>query len=112
MDYDASGKLLLEHHGNGIGTQNRYHPTRGFLESSRTLRWTTNAHLQEYEMQLDDLGNVLWRREQRFEGTSPVTRTETFGYDAINRLTYSYERGQVIHIARFQFLDGFSHTLT
>jgi len=31
MDYDASGKLLLEHHGNGIGTQNRYHPTRGFL---------------------------------------------------------------------------------
>jgi len=29
MDYDASGKLLLEHHGNGIGTQNRYHPTRG-----------------------------------------------------------------------------------
>jgi len=52
----ASGKLLLEHHGNGIGTQNRYHPTRGFLESSRTLRWTTNAHLQEYEMQLDDLG--------------------------------------------------------
>jgi|GEM_PF-1565015 len=69
MYYDASGKLLLEHHGNGIGTQNRYHSTRGFLESSRKLRWTTNAHLQEYEMQLDDLGNVLWRREARFAGT-------------------------------------------
>ena len=97
MDYDASGKLLLEHHGNGIGTQNRYHPTRGFLESSRTLRWTTNAHLQEYEMQLDDLGNVLWRREQRYVGTpdgQPVTRTETFGYDRLNRLTYSAVTGQ------------------
>ncbi len=40
MSYDASGKMLLEHNGNGIGTQNRYHPTRGFLESSKTLRWT------------------------------------------------------------------------
>jgi len=72
MDYDASGKLLLEHHGNGIGTQNRYHPTRGFLESSRTLRWTTNAHLQEYEMQLDDLGNgaLPWAEEGCAVGTS------------------------------------------
>jgi len=101
MSYDASGKLLLEHHGNGIGTQNRYHPTRGFLESSRTLRWTTNAHLQEYEMQLDDLGNVLWRREQRFEGTSPVTRTETFGYDRLNRLSYSAVTGQALQSFTF-----------
>ncbi|MEQ1751505.1 MAG: hypothetical protein ABL974_18930, partial [Prosthecobacter sp.] len=94
MSYDASGKMLLEHNGNGIGTQNRYHPTRGFLESSRTLRWTTNATVQEYEMQLDDLGNVLWRREQRFEEASPITRTESFGYDKINRLTYSSVTGQ------------------
>jgi len=101
MSYDASGKLLLEHHGNGIGTQNRYHPTRGFLESSRTLRWTTNAAIQEYEMQLDDLGNVLWRREQRFEGTSPVTRTETFGYDRLNRLTYSAVTGQALQSFTF-----------
>lgn len=72
MSYDAQGKLLLEHHGNGIGTQNRYHPTRGFLESSRTLRWADNRHVQEYEMQLDELGNVLWRRESVFENTRNV----------------------------------------
>ena len=62
MSYDASGKLLLEWHGNGIGTANRYHPTRGFLESTRTMRYTTNAHIQETEMQLDDLGNEAGKR--------------------------------------------------
>jgi RHS repeat-associated protein len=103
-DYDAQGKLLLEYHGNGMGTQNRYHPTRGFLESSRTLRWTTGAHVQEYEMQMDDLGNVLWRREQRFEqivAGTPVVRTESFGYDRINRLTDSHATGQTTQSLTF-----------
>ncbi|MCX6855942.1 MAG: hypothetical protein NTV80_13665, partial [Verrucomicrobia bacterium] len=97
MSYDASGKMLEEWHGNGIKTVNRYHPTRGFLESTRTLRAITNAHIQESEMQLDDLGNVLWRREQRFESptaSTPPVRIETFGYDRLNRLKYSQVTGQ------------------
>jgi RHS repeat-associated protein len=112
MNYDASGKMLEEWHGNGIKTVNRYHPTRGFLESTRTQRAMTNAHIQETEMQLDDLGNVLWRREQRFEtefttpGTPPVAgplpvRIETFGYDRLNRLTYSQVTGQALQSFTF-----------
>ncbi len=100
MSYDAQGKLLREHHGNGIGTQNRYHPTRGFLESSRTLRWADNRHVQEYEMQLDELGNVLWRRESVFENTrnvpnwQPSVKLESFTYDELNRLRGSYVVGR------------------
>jgi RHS repeat-associated protein len=55
-------------------------------------------------MQLDDLGNVLWLREQRFESptaTTPPVRIETFGYDRLNRLTYSLVTGQPLQSFTF-----------
>lgn len=98
ISYGAQGKLLLERHGNGIGTQNRYHPTRGFVESSLTFRTANQQAVQNLELRVNDLGNVEWRRLTRHEAPSgaPVheVKTESFSFDSQNRLTSSYVIGQ------------------
>ena len=100
MDYDAEGKTLNEHHGNGLATVNRYHPTRGFVESSLTFRPSSGQQVQNLELLVNDLGNVEWRRLSRHEsaaGTAlatPEVRTETFSFDSQNRLTQSAVTGQ------------------
>lgn len=101
MAYDAQGKPLMEYHGNGIGTKNRYHPTRGFVESSQTYRWTNNKPIQDLDLHIDDLGNVKWRKLTRYESdtfnvqlSTPQIKTETFNFDSQNRLTSSAVVGQ------------------
>ncbi len=100
IEYDAEGKILMEYNGNGIGTKNRYHPTRGFIQSSQTYRGTPNAIIQDQEMHINALGNVEWRRLTRFEDavgvslSTPEVKTESFSFDTQNRLTSSYVPGQ------------------
>ena len=101
MDHDAEGKTLNEHHGNGLATVNRYHPTRGFVESSRTLRWTNNQAIQDLRLEVNELGNVKWRQLIRYQtaipgqaASAPEVRTETFSFDSQNRLTQSAVTGQ------------------
>ncbi|MBV6500137.1 MAG: hypothetical protein CJBNEKGG_02606 [Prosthecobacter sp.] len=105
--YDAEGRLLEEHHGNGVGTRNRYHPTRGFLESSQTFRVAGNTRIQDLDLSVNDLGNVEWRRLTRYESVTgarlgvPQSRTETFTFDSQNRLTSSYVVGQALQTFTF-----------
>jgi RHS repeat-associated protein len=108
--YDAEGRTLEEEHGNGLSTRNRYHPTRGFVESSRTFRTATQAQVQNLELRVNDIGNVEWRRLSRYEsagGTplnTPQVRTETFAFDSQNRLTSSYVVGQSVQ--SFSYSDN------
>lgn len=97
MAYDVQGKPLMEFDGNGIGTKNRYHPTRGFVESSQTYRWTNNQPIQDLDLNMDDLGNVSWRRLTAYVSdgstaplTEPEVKTEAFNFDNLNRLTQCY----------------------
>lgn len=93
--YDAQGKLLWEEHGNGLGTVNRYHPTRGFLESSLTWRASTQTPVQQMDMRVNDIGNVEWRRHIRYDApANQQVRSESFAFDDLNRLTASYVPGQ------------------
>ena len=101
MAYDAQGKPLMVFDGNGIGTKNRYHPTRGFVESSRTYRWTNNQPIQDLDLNMDDLGNVSWRRLTAYVSdgstaplTEPEVKTEAFNFDNLNRLTQCYVANQ------------------
>jgi RHS repeat-associated protein len=100
--YDAQGKLLLEEHGNGLGTVNTYHPTRGFIESSLTWRSSTQTPVQQMDMRVNDMGNVEWRRHIRYDAPpSQQMRSESFTFDTLNRLTGSYVPGQTQQIFTF-----------
>ena len=108
IGYDAEGRMLEERHGNGIGTRNRYHPTRGFVESSQTFRVAGNTRVQDLDLSVNDLGNVEWRRLTRYESTAglrlstPAVKTETFTFDSQNRLTSSYVVGQALQTFAFR----------
>lgn len=99
--YDAEGKLLQERHGNGVATDNVYHPTRGTLQASTSYRpgleGGADRQLQKLELDINNLGNVEWRKSTTYSpsGTASV-KTESFTFDALNRLKTSQVAGQAV----------------
>ncbi|MDX1252252.1 MAG: hypothetical protein IDH49_08420 [Gammaproteobacteria bacterium] len=73
---DAAGRLTAEILGNGLSTVRTWHPANGALQAINT-----GATVQSLGYTYDLLGN-LTRRADAINGV-----TETFTYDALNRLT-------------------------
>jgi RHS repeat-associated protein len=75
---DAEGHLLQETLGNGLVTTRSYNVASGALQ---TIRTGATNNVQNLNYAFDYLGN-LQSRNDAIQNT-----TETFGYDALNRLT-------------------------
>ena len=76
--YDEFGKSLSHSFGNGLTTELTYDPLTHAL---KTVRTGTGGAVQNLEYGFDALGNLISRLDN-IQGF-----TETFGYDALNRLT-------------------------
>lgn len=77
---DAEGHLLQQTYGNGLATTQTFDPTNGRVKA--ITAGAGNA-VQNASYQYDALGNVTNRNDQT------QSLLETFGYDALNRLTTS-----------------------
>ncbi|MBN2684046.1 MAG: VCBS repeat-containing protein [Pontiellaceae bacterium] len=89
-DFDAKGHLLEYTLGNDIITTQTFHSDSGRLNTISLSYMSNGQHA--YGVQFDRLGNLTQRSLTR---TFQTTRTESFTYDKINRLTSSSMGGTV-----------------
>ena len=75
---DATGRIINETYGNGLGSQRFYNFQTGNLEGIRTSGAT--GVVQDLVFTFDLVGNLTARTDQQ------AFLTETFGYDALNHL--------------------------
>jgi YD repeat-containing protein len=80
---DALGRPTDVDLGNGRSETWDFDKAAGYLENI-----TTDGSVQNLSMTYDEVGNVLTRAD------SLISKTETFGYDDVNRLTSSQVTGQ------------------
>jgi RHS repeat-associated protein len=78
--FDPSGKLIRQQFGNGVQTWNTYDRASGRALKLRAGANTTYA-VQEQEFVYDAVDNLMLRQDRR------AGLTESFAYDAIDRLT-------------------------
>ncbi|MBB5282929.1 RHS repeat-associated protein [Rhabdobacter roseus] len=82
---DARGNTTLQQFGNGVVTEKQYDPATRYL-TGITSRHNTTI-LQQFAYQYDELANLTERNNVK------RNKTETFTYDALNRLTSSQVTG-------------------
>jgi RHS repeat-associated protein len=93
-DYDADGHIIEEQYGNGVITDRVYIPENGLLKTVSAGVGGGHA-VQNLEYHFDILGNLMTRKDnnQTIGGT---TLTESFTYDALNRLRTAQATGQAV----------------
>jgi len=77
--YDAYDAPALFQKGEALWTERRFFPKTRLLQSIKTGLTVSSSSLQNHSYSWDDLGNL----KSRGNGS----RSETFGYDHLNRLT-------------------------
>jgi RHS repeat-associated protein len=100
VDRDAEGRVIRETLGNGLVTDLAYQPDTGYIETVQTgtLSGTAlTANVQNDAYSFNAIGS-LTSRSQYFGSFS---LTESFGYDALNRLTSATPLGGVQKTARY-----------
>ncbi len=80
-DYTARGSLTQFALGNGVVESNTYDPLTGRLSNREVLNTDLGIFGQNFGF--DRIGNL---RSRSLARTMQTTRSETFGYDAVNRL--------------------------
>lgn len=81
--YDSAGRVNGELYGNGLANDRFYSAATGRLRTAAIGRGTETAapySIQYLQYTYDQVGNVLTRAD------GPTARTETFGYDGLDRL--------------------------
>ncbi len=81
VDFNAKGQLLEYTLGNGVETTQSFNPPTGRLVGIELSNLSSGLHSQGF--QYDRLGNLTQRTLSR---TLQTSLSETFGYDALNRL--------------------------
>ncbi len=81
---NANGNVTWEALGNGLSTVREFHPISGALASITT---GASAQIQYLEYDFDNLGNLEARYDYNQKWLGQTGVTETFTYDALNRLT-------------------------
>lgn len=81
--FDAHSRLTKETLGNNLISQRAYDHRTGDLLTIKTGTSTNPISVQNSSYQFDALDNLTYR--SWYDGTT--TRSETFGYDTLNRLT-------------------------
>ncbi len=84
---DALGRPLNAALGNGLNEYYNYDRAAGYLKTIETDPGLGSS-VQDLSFTYDQVGNVLTRTDHQ------ISRTETFTYDALNRLTQSVVGGQ------------------
>ncbi len=87
---NAKGQLLKETLGNGIISNYSYNNVTGYLTNITAGNLANLVGTQNLTYNYDQLGNLLTRKDniQNVE--------ETFGYDALNRITLAHINGQSV----------------
>lgn len=100
---DAHGRLLRTTLGNGVQTLRSYDPLTGHLTSLAAGTNSARNNVQNDSYMHDDLGNLLSRSEHR------SNLTETFQYDAHNRLTSATVVGQTARTVTYDKVGNITY---
>jgi RHS repeat-associated protein len=106
-DYDADGHVTEEQYGNGIITDRVYIPQNGLLKTIKS-GIGTNTNVQNLEYHFDVLGNLKTRKDNN-QTINGSLLTETFNYDALNRLTNAQVTGQAAKAFSYDLLGNITH---
>jgi RHS repeat-associated protein len=86
MSMNAAGQVTDEVLGNGVETQSVVNDATGWLLGrTSTAETDGNAVIQEWGYTFDEMGNL--RARKRTDAAGVLAASETFGYDAVDRLT-------------------------
>lgn len=100
---DVWGNVIQESLSSGAYTVSRnYNPVTGFVESITTTD-NASSDVQDLQVQSDVLGNVVGRTD------NIIGRTETFGYDGLNRMITSQVQGQPVQTITY---DSFGNIMS
>jgi RHS repeat-associated protein len=101
---DALGRLTAEQTGNGVVTESHFNPSTGWLMStSSTSDGGHGTLIQKWGYGYDEVGNVMKRTRE--DGIQAAGSTETFTYDALDRLHTS----DTTTTAGYHATDTFEH---
>ncbi|SDS20928.1 RHS repeat-associated core domain-containing protein [Halopseudomonas litoralis] len=100
---DAHGRLLRTTLGNGVQTLRSYDPLTGQLTSLAAGTNSARNNVQNDSYLHDALGNLLSRSEHR------SNLTETFQYDAHNRLTSATVVGQTARTVQYDKVGNITY---
>ena len=108
------GQLTHELYGNGVVTAHTYAGNNGLLSGITSGRLTANntvndlhGDIQALSYEFDSLGNLHSRTTRRSDnnGLAFENTTESFAYDALNRVTASTTSGLFSRILDYQYDD-------
>lgn len=105
-EYDADGHITEEQYGNGTITDRVYIPENGLLKKI-TSGIGLSTNVQNLDYRFDVLGN-LKKRTDNNQTIGGATLTETFNYDALNRLSNSQATGQAQKAFGYDLLGNIS----
>lgn len=90
---DARGSAVSEAYGNGLWLQSAFDPLTGSLTQRRSGTGGAESNVQQLAYGWDEAGNLASRQDLN-QGL-----TETFGYDALDRLTSASGPGGTLTVA-------------
>jgi RHS repeat-associated protein len=91
-EQDALDRVLQQTHGNGVLTRRSFHATRGLLEGiAAGPNGAADGSVQNDAYSYDSIGNLTSRSQ--LNGSGGLI-SETFDYDALNRLTQTQVAGR------------------
>ncbi|WP_395375001.1 RHS repeat-associated core domain-containing protein [Marinicella sp. W31] len=90
LETDARGQVVHERHHGRFETMKSYDDATGFLQNIQTVS-ASGELVQDLNYAFDDIGNLIRRSDMSpTEIGIPVTQSETFRYDVLNRLKQEY----------------------